>query len=388
MIFLRLYRFFSGKVKVCVSGEFAERILNLCAHNGISVWGIRKKNGKITLFMSVRDFRAIRYVIRGSKLRLHILKKYGFPFIANRYKHRYGLFFGVMLFFFILYFLSGFVWNINISGNSTVSDKTIINACRQIGIKEGIKKSEIDALQKRVELLTKVDGLTWSAINIEGCVLTVDVTEAEEKEKNKNMPSNLVAADNGKIVKTEVISGQTKVKAGDFVAKGEVLVSGIYELKNGNTQLTRSSGEIYAEVEKTISVTVPLKQRINTLCGSSHKRYVLSFFGLKIPLYLGEFSQNYVRNDSIKTIKNGEFYIPIYLHCGEYMRIEENDITLTETEAVELAREQLSKRISDSEIIKAEERIDRNNDKITLKYFLKLKKDIAKEEILLISTTK
>lgn len=387
MIFLRLYRFFVGKVKVVVLGDFAERILNLCANNAISVWGIRKRGGKITFFMSVRDFKTVRYVLRGSRLRLHILKKRGFPFIIERYKHRFGILVGIALFFFTLYFLSTFVWNITVSGNSAVQDETIIDACRQIGITEGVRKNKIDAWQKRVELMTQLDGLAWAAINIEGSVLTIDVTEAKGKEKDNETPSNLVANDNGKIIKIEVLSGITKVKKDDFVAKGQVLVSGVFELKDGTTQLTRSSGSVIAEVEKTQSVTVPFKQRIKSLNGNIKKRYVLSVFGLKIPLYLGKFSEDFVRDDYKLKISNGDYYVPIYLHCGEFRKVEEVDINLTAERAEELAKNKLKEKIKGCEVIKMEEKTDISDSSVTVSQTMIIKKDIAKEEILLISTT-
>ncbi len=387
MFFIRLYRFFSGKVKVLAIGEFSERILNICAHNGITVWGIRKKDGKITFYMLARDFIYVRRVIGGSKIRLHILKKTGWPFIWRRYNKRFGLFAGVVFFFITLWFLSGFVWNINVSGNQKISDREILSALSDVGISEGIRADSIDAWAKRVELLTKVDGLAWAALNIEGCVLTVDVTEAELKEEKDNLPCNLVAKDNGKIEKIEVIDGKIMCKTGDFVAQGDLLVSGIYELVDGNTHLAESRGKIYAKVEKNYRFTVPYNQQVKFLSSKEKKRYALSLFGLKIPMYLGSFTSDYLRKDEILSLKSGESYVPIYVHKSSFREISEQKIGISYDDAVELAKKKFNECVEGCEILNLDEKITDNGESVTVEYSALIIKDIAKKEKILISAT-
>ncbi len=387
MIFLKLYRFFMGKLRVEVGGVFAERILNLCAHNGITIWAIRRKNDKIIFYITVRDFRALRVIVRKTGIRPHIVKKRGWPFIVKRYSRRYGALCGAAMFFIILQFLSLFVWNINISGNTTIPDEIILNACRDIGIREGVRASSLDANRLKLKLLGEVDGLAWAAINIEGCALTVDVTEAAKKEPNNTDPCNLTANANGIIRKIEVSDGKSLVRVGDSVAEGQLLVSGIYEYKNGNTALVHSEGIIIAEVSESISATVPLKQEINVLSNKKSRRYTLSFFGLKVPLYLGEFGEEYLRDDELNRLESGENYLPIYMHKSVFRKVRKQEITLSPESAAQLAREELDKHIDGMEVLSKEESISENNDSVTVTYDIVTQRDIAKEEILLFSTT-
>ncbi len=387
MIFLKFYRFFMGKLKLEASGMFAERILNLCSHNGIGIWGIRKKNDKITFYIIVRDFFALRPIMAGTKIRIHILKKSGFPFVVKRYKRRYGLFAGIALFFATLQILSLFVWNINIAGNETVDSAEILAACRQIGIKEGAFSRNIDTQKLRLLLLSKVDGLAWAAINIEGCALTVDVTEEAKKKEHNNAPCNLVANGNGIIRRIEVSEGKSLVKVGDAVAEGQLLVSGIYEYKNGCTELKHSIAEITAEVYETVSATVPLKQEIKTLEEEKEKCYTLSFFGIKLPLYLGGFGKEYLREDEILRLENEKNYLPIYFHKSTFKKVEKRETTLSRETAEKMAKEQLDRQLKDVEIIEKSIDIRQNDDSVTVVYDIVALKNIAKEDFLLFSTT-
>jgi len=387
MIFLKLYRFFVGKVRVSAEGIFAERILNLCAHNGITVWAIRRKGDKLLFYMSVRDFFALRKIIRGVGIRVHIIKKRGWPFIVRRYKQRYGLFIGAFIFFTVLHMLSGYVWNINISGNQTVEREKIIQVCNELGIREGVRVSSLDPQKLRLEIVNRIDDLAWAAVNIEGSILTVEVTEAEKKDENDGAPCNLCASADGIIRKIEVEHGKTMVSVGDSVASGDLLVSGVFEYKNGTTAMVASEGVIIAEVGETYSATVPLTQEINVLSGEVYSCKTLSIFGLKIPLYLGDYGDGYLRDEKIEKIEANGAYLPFYMHETQFRRVEKQTVFLSNEQAAAIAKEELDKKIEDYEIISKNEKIIENKDSITVTYDIVSLRDIAIKEKILFNTT-
>ncbi len=83
---LWIYRFICGFLTVEVSGDIAENILNICAKNGIPLWGIKRTGKKLCCRMTIKSFKLLPKVRKNSGIRIHILKKYGIPFIAARYK--------------------------------------------------------------------------------------------------------------------------------------------------------------------------------------------------------------------------------------------------------------------------------------------------------------
>ncbi len=387
MLILKIYRFFKGKLKVAFSGDFVERVLNLCAYNGISVWGIRKRGDNLTLFMSVNDWKQMPKILRNTGVRAHILKKYGVPIIIGRYRYRYGIALGALLFFVVLQILSGYIWNISVVGNDKIKSETIIAACESIGIKEGIRASKIDALDKRVELQTRVDSLAWAALNIEGCLLTVDVKEASLTPQKDYSPCNLVASDDGVIKKIEVTEGQIKVALGDAVTENTLLVSGFYELANGSTNLVKSSGEIVAEMVEKHTITVPFRQKIKHFTGRQKQKYVLQFFSLKIPLYLGEERGDFQKHTKKIILKNENSYVPVFLHKIYLREIKENSVLLSEERAEQIAKKELEKRLKNAKIIKMAENKTITEDALILNCEVTLQKNIAVTEKILFGTT-
>ncbi len=387
MLILKIYRFFTGKVKVSVSGDFVERILNLCAYNGISVWGIRKHNNRLTLYMSVSDFKRMPTIIRQSGIRIHICKKQGMPFIVNRYKYRYGIVLGVIMFFVVLQIMSGYIWNISVVGNEKIEAQSIISACREIGIKEGVRASKIYAPNKRVELQTKIDGIAWAALNIDGCELVIDVKESQVTPQKDYSPCNFLSTQDAIVRKIEITEGQIKVNVGDAVAKDGLLVSGIVELNNGNTHLVKCGGEIIGEVNEQHTATVPYNQVKQYLSKDKQHKYVLDFFSLKIPLYLGSNSGKYLKNTEQIVIRNANSYVPVFLHKTTFTEVRQRKITLSKEQALQIARDNIKKRLEEVEIISMQEKITSTGDALTLVCDAVVLKNIIKEQKILIGTT-
>ena len=118
--------------------------------------------------------------------------------------------------------MSGFVWNIEINGNKTVSETQILRECESLGIKIGVKKSKLNTKILAEKFLIDSDKFAWAAFNIEGCVLSVDITETKNNI-DVNVPSNIKAIREGIITKIDVTAGNCIVKVGDKVSTGDVL---------------------------------------------------------------------------------------------------------------------------------------------------------------------
>ena len=60
---LRIYRFFKGFVKIKVSGEKPECIINLCMSEGYSVWDIERGNDGLVISISANDYIKLFYLL-------------------------------------------------------------------------------------------------------------------------------------------------------------------------------------------------------------------------------------------------------------------------------------------------------------------------------------
>lgn len=383
---LWLYKFIIGFLEVEFSGDITEVILNICAKHGISLWNIKRKDKKIRCFMTVSSFRALPDIARKSGIRVHILKKIGLPFIINRYKRRFGIPVGAAVFFSFLYFMSCFVWNVEVEGNKAVPENEILSTCERFGIKEGVLKSSIDPQIAKQKLLLEQNKLAWASVNVEGCMVTVNVTEAKEKEQDNSIATNITAAADGIITKIDVTSGNCLVKVGDTVAKGQLLVSGVIEHAD-STRFVHSSGSIIAKTERVITVSADYKRIVAKKTGAVKKRSVLSFFGINIPLYLGNVNGSFEsRSDTKQAALLGK-KLPIRLQTKYYEMTNDEEITVSKDELLkELERllKSEAKGIANFEV--KSRNITEKDSGITLKSVITAEENIAKAEILLFST--
>ncbi len=381
---LFLYRFFCGFLKVEFFGVYPEKVLNLCAKNGINIWSARYQKQKIRCKILVRDFLCLRKILRKSGIRVHILEKRGFPFFIRRYNKRFGIFAGIIIFFAFLQIMSGYIWVIDVVGNQKVSEAEIISVCKEIGIKQGVRKSKINAKADAQEMLLKNDKLAWGSLNIEGCKLTVNVTEITENSTDNTDASNLVAAEVGVIKHIDVKSGNCVVKVGDVVKKGDVLVSGIIESLNG-TRFVRSRGEIIAETETEITVKEPLVSKEAIPNGKTKKKRVLEFFTIKIPLYLGAEKGVFETQENIWQMKLFGQKVPVKIYTKRFIFAVEHTVKITTQEAEKNLLKILENDYGDS--VKSHE-IAVSEDFVEITAIIREKKNIAVNEDLKIDTEK
>lgn len=337
---LFLYRFFLGILEIEIYGIYPEKVLNICERNKISLWDIRIKKGKICCKIRVRDFKKFPKIFKRQGVRLHITNRVGVPFFTNKYKRRFGVLLGLIVYFLILVYFQSFVWVIEINGNKTVSTAEIMAICEEIGIHEGIKSSGFDAKIKAQELLLKSDKLSWASFNIEGCVLNVNVTEIDKKKDDDLSPSNLIAASDGIIKHIDVTVGNCVVKVGDTVRKGDLLASGIIENEN-SIKFVKSRGKIIAETVSIIKLSQPYEFSEKLLTGKQKTKKVLEIFNFKIPLFLGKEKAEY---DSVYKAENIKLFgkkLPIKIHTRNFIYKKTEKVKIDYATACERLRERI-----------------------------------------------
>lgn len=379
-----LYRIVFGFLRVCIYGDFKERALTLCAQNGITLWNNRLKEGKIECNILVKDFRLLRSVLRGNGVKVHILKKRGVPFILNRYRKRSGILVGAVLFFAIIQLMSGYIWIIDVEGNSKVSTAKILSACHSVGLDIGIRKDSFYPKLKREELMLKLDGVAWSSLNVEGSRLTVNVTEIKESDKEKTY-SNLKAASDGIIEKMDITSGTSVVSVGQAVKKGDLLVSGIIETTDV-TRFVNSRGKVYAKTKEEIVLSENYSQKHSVPTGKTKTKTVIEAFDFKIPLYLGTEKGPFETEKSGKNLKLFSANLPIKIHTKKYTFLKEESVTYSYDELCSRLEKRLNEQmkktengeLNTKEFIKTEKGVD-------LKAVIEKNQNIAIEDNLIIS---
>lgn len=387
MFLIYVFRFIFGYVHVAFSGDFCERILNLSAQHQANLWDIKKSNkGNLQAKMSVRNFKRIRQIRAKSGIKVKILNKCGLPFVLRKHSKRIGVFAGFVTFFLILNFLSGFIWKIEISGNDKISDDVILSACEEFEIFEGVRRNKIDTATVKEQLLIKLKGLAWASFNIEGCRLTINVSEIKNSAVETETPSNLLAKFDGVIKHIDVKTGNSLVKVGDAVVKDDVLVSGVHEFEeSGVTKKVRSNAEIVAQTQRTFTVKINKRQSKNVVNGKGIKKRVLSFFGIKIPLFLGKTKTPFSEKITESRLKLFDENLPVTMTEKTFYPLKEIEITLSASEAKELAEKTIENTIKNGDFLKCnlvDTVFKENDDWILLSKTYKCEENIVYEVFL------
>lgn len=393
-MFLKLYRYLLGYVRFAVVGDYPERLLNLLSVHSITAWNILRCGGRVEANVLIKDYKKIRTVRRQSGCRVHCRARYGAPFFAKKYQKRMGAAVGVLLFALLLWFLSSRVWNIEVKGNRRTDAAVILNACREIGIFEGASRRSIDPKQARLKLALALPDIAWASVNMEGSVVTVEISETKTIDKEDNeAPSNFKAAKDGVIRAIEVTQGAVAVRVGDGVVQGDMLVSGVMEYADGSSAFVPSRGRIMAETKCEMEYFAPFAQTKEVVAKKPEIKRVLHLFSLKIPLYIGSVQGDYEREIREKKIQYGSRYAPVYLTEGRFYKKTKVDYRLDADAALVFAQAELEKREKSEftdkeiEILEMAEESEVRADGVWVKRSYKCLENIAKSENLIIGTT-
>ncbi len=285
MLLFKLLHFLRGYVKIKAHGGFPERFLNLCTNRGIPLWEIENHDGIMFANTSPNGYRKIRTPAKKSGMKVRIHKKYGLPFFAFSNRRRIGLLFGTVCFFLIIGLLSGMVWTVSVDGCENVHEEEITDVLASLGVRPGVIRQKINIEKVEREALSRLPNISWMSVNFQGSAVIVEVRETTGKipEKHDEAPSNLIAAADGQIVTMEVFSGTKEQQVSSAVLKGDLLVGGITENRDGTVTFRQAKGYITAKTSHSIKTTFSQISETRKI-SDIKSRYTLIFFGLKIPL--------------------------------------------------------------------------------------------------------
>lgn len=355
-----LKNYILGYVKITVEGYFIERLINLCMKNRILLWNSkRKKSTLLEANVSIKDFRRIIQFAKQSKCKVKIKSKKGLPFIFNRYKKRKIFFIFLCLIVVGILSLSNFVWNIEITGNITISSEELMQSLKNEGLDIGKLKSRIDTKEIINKMRLNRNDLAWIGIELKGTNAIVKIVEADEKPEivPEDEYCNIVATKDAMIVKVNAINGTPLVKEGDVVKESTPLIGGWLEGKYTGMRYVHANGSVQAKVWYSQKQKIELKQVVTSKNGNSETKYSLRLNNFTINFYktLSKFEKYDTIEENKKLKLFSDFYLPIeIIKKTNHELINEEKVYEKEEakqEAVTRAKEILDEQIETKENI-------------------------------------
>ena len=345
-IFIKLTRAVFGRITV--SGENSDIVAaaNALKDKGIQISELKKLNGGGASFsISGKDAKSARMILGGSVRAVNS----GLPQFIFRYRKRLGLIIGALLGIAVIIFSGLFVWNIEIVGNQYISDEEILTCLEELGLRKGVRKSELDLHLISVEAELRMDRLAWLAINYKGTKAVVEMRETVPKPKieDKLTPTNLVAARDGQVIYIEAVSGKAAVKRSDVVMEGQLLVSGIVDSPVFGFKSCRSIGKVIASTTRSFTVEVELQKDVKRYTGKTKTVSELSAFSFKLPLQKDKC--DFISSEITETKKDlvlfSQIVLPVTLNQKIYKEYVTEKNTLSQEEAYTEAKRRLSELI-------------------------------------------
>lgn len=387
--------FFDGGVRAEIEGIDRERFLNIAAQRELTVCEVSEdpKTRTVTFWTRAADYKKMKPVAKKAQVRLRLKGKYGLPFFLYRNRARKLLAAGFAGFFLTLYGLSFFIWDISFEGNYRFTDETLLHYMETLPVTCGMRKSEISCERLEGEIRSAFPEITWVSAEIKGTRLTVRVKENEvllAPVPIDETPCDLTAGKEGTIVRTVTRSGLCQVKAGDTVAAGDLLVSGMIPIYDDaetlvNSHAVHADAEVYAETVHTFTYRLPAVRTELSRTGRTRNGAFFEIFSQ--PFYFlmpasGDLPWEYVMEErQLKFFE--DFYLPVYgaaLTAYEYVPYEK---AYTEEEVKEIADRKIQEymeKLSEKgiQILGNDDKIERNESGWRILSTLTVVEDIAK----------
>lgn len=359
-----IIRYLRGYVKIKVWGYSPERFMNLCSNRGIVLWGLVGYGGYYTMYLALSDFFAIRDIVRKTKTKVAVLERCGLPFFVRDAKRRKMFLAGIAFCLAFLVMMSRHIWAIEFVGNRMITDDELYDFLVSQGVDYGVKKSALQLEELEAAIREAFSQVTWTSARLDGSRVTVQIKENDLPTDTERAESLEKFADGAELVATkpgiveEILtrSGIPKVKRGDEVEKGTLLVGGMVPVNNDDGTIrewekTVADADIRIRCSESVYLTQPLSYQYKNYTGRE-KTY--RFFSLGEKRYRFPFGNcKYVKYDEVIEQKRFRLFnqidLPVFtgtIRCREYLPV---DALYDENSAAALLTGRLEKIIADLE---------------------------------------
>ena len=135
----RLMNFLLGTARVCFSGPFPERLINLCAQNGVEFWGVEwLDEHTVRLTLRRRGLKKLEELAGRVDCRVEREGSRGLPDFLGKFRARYAFLLGLAFALCAVTVLSRFVLVIQVTGNETVPTAVILSQLHRLGVRPGV----------------------------------------------------------------------------------------------------------------------------------------------------------------------------------------------------------------------------------------------------------
>ena len=324
-------KYVRGYVYVHLTGYATERFLNLCGNHNILIWNLKPVKDGYEFCISTDGYKQLKPLLKKTKTRARILKKTGLPFQLFRYRRHKFFAVGILMFLFLLFYCSGFVWNIEVDGNSYLSEQTVLAFLKEKHATYGSQIRTIDCEQLEDAIRTQFPDVIWTSVRIYGTKMTVEIQEnllggvRDVDHSDTDSISDIIAAKDGEILSVITRTGTPLVTEHTSVKKGDLLVRGSVAITNDDGEVTEylypgADADILAKTVYSYRDEIPVSCQEREKTGNQKTRYGIRFFQETLwdPFFQNPFPASYRIEEQRQFHFSDSFYLPLFLVTDRY----------------------------------------------------------------------
>jgi len=354
--------FLRGWRLLTVPPEEQTRAFDLMYRNGISFTGEhRTPDGTVTVRLRGKNIDLFRYCADKSGVGYTLGKPHGLPVVCSFLLRRPAIPLGALLAAAWMFYSTRIIWDVRIEGAEKTDPAEIVSLLAELGCGVGDYFPAIDFNALHAGYAAAQHDLAWLSVYMNGTVAEVQVRELwadERRRPEENIYANILADADGIVEAVNVFEGQACVKPGDLVRKGQILISGIIEQKDGSVRYEYADGEVVCRTAHPIRVEIRTKRETKAYTGRETVKKSIKFFKKTINLF-GNGGTLYTNYDKIYTIEQlcplGLCELPVWQEtttCREYETVSQ-DIPADDAaeEAMTELAEQIRAAVQDAELL-------------------------------------
>ena len=364
-----------------IKGKSLRLFINRILKSNINIYDIKYEKEKIIIKCSYQDYQKIKKLNYTNKIK--IIKVHGNKKLKDLIKKYHIFLLGFIISVITLYIISNIIFIIEIDTEKEEL-KEIIKAELT---KENIKKYRFKSSSKKLNLTeekiknNQKDKIEWIEIKQEGIYLKVSIVERIKKEENKKEQINdIVATQDGYIMDIYSTSGELLKVKGDYVKKGETIISGnIHRNENVVAQIS-AKGDVYAKVWYKLKLNRSIYYQNKIKQEKGYKKIIINILGKDIVIFKYQKKVNKEKlNEIIKTP-----FITIKLNEEKDVIIKKDKYKQNDLKNIlkQKAREELTETLKEKEYIISQKTLKSyiENDKMYVEVFFEVYKNIAKSK--------
>ncbi len=378
-------KFLWGYRKLRCERPHSVRLLNLMMREGIDYFGLeRTEEGEISFFLLEKEYKILTSILDKTDIKVYSVYCRGIPFVIKAHRNRSGLVFGLVIYLILIFLSSLFVWDIKVVSDTEIPHNVIIKNLEALGCYEGAFVPSIDFEDLCIDYVDRYRDFSWVSVNLKGTVAYVEIQEKKLYSEEADTPRNLIASHGGIIEDYSVYEGRSQVEAGNVVKRGDLLVSGIVDNKEGAYRLCRAKGEVMATVDTELTVELPFNYQKQIYTGRRFEERRIRFFNFTFPYFSDKppkDSDCTVLCESESAVLFERIELPLSLEKTVYREYTAKDFVYSEDEARSAAsalmKRKISTELSGAELIsvETEEKVTDSSYILTLK--IKCRMDIT-----------